>query len=68
MISDKDAEDKIRRLVDLETVKNDKLLELIKLEGGKQTYVRLGVNVKLQDFKVAVDLAVERKERELKIN
>merc|ERR1712173_88813 len=51
LISDKDAEDKIRRLVDLETVKNDKLLELIKLEGGKQTYVRLGVNVKLQDFK-----------------
>ena len=64
-MSEKVAEQKIHRLAELETVKTDGLLEVIKLEGGKQVYVRLGVGVKLNDFKVAVDLAVERKEREL---
>jgi hypothetical protein len=66
LISDQDAEDKINRLVALDTVKCDKLLEIFKYDGGKEIYVKLGANVKLADFKVAIDLSVERKERELK--
>jgi len=67
LISDQDAEDKINRLVALDTVKCDKLLEIFKYDGGKEIYVKLGAKVKLADFKVAIDLSVERKERELKL-
>jgi len=67
LISDKDAEDKIHRLVELDTVKGDKLLEIFRYDGGKEVYVKLGAKVKLADFKVAIDLSVERKERELKL-
>lgn len=67
LISEKDAEDKINRLVELDTVKGDKLLEIFKYDGGKEVYVKLGAKVKLADFKVAIDLSVERKERELKM-
>jgi len=48
-------------------VKCDKLLEIFKYDGGKEIYVKLGAKVKLADFKVAIDLSVERKERELKL-
>jgi len=65
MITAKASVAKIKQLSELKAVKDENLFEIVSMGGGTQMYVKMKPTTKLQQLQDAIDLALERKTREL---